>query len=182
MDSKTGTWKIAPLFAAAVLFGACEQGSSLPGTALGTYAVVGTLGPNTCGSGVNATSPWDFTADLSLDGTTLYLANSDGSDEVSGSLASTTATAATLISAVTQNVDGSSTAAGPCNLTLATSFDLTLDGQSPPKSFTGTVTYTYSAATTVSSTTDCTDQLSSSGGKYSTLPCTVQYSLKATKN
>jgi hypothetical protein len=179
----------APAFALASLIlalaagsGACAPTSSLPGTALGNYDVVGTLGTNTCGSGVNASSPWDFTAELSQDGTTLYLAKSDGTDEVSGPLASTDATSATLISVVTANADESdSGVAGPCNLTLSTTFALTLAAGSPPKTFTGTAVYTYTPATAVSSNNDCTDQLSASGGPYSTLPCTVNYSLSATR-
>jgi hypothetical protein len=167
----------------AVALGACvSPASSLPGTALGSYAVVGTLATNTCGSGVSASDPWDFNASLSKDGNTLYFENEDGSDEVSGGVDATSGTTATLISAVTANADGTASNPGPCNLTLSTSHDLVLDAASPPKSFTGTATYTYSVATTVSSATNCTDQLSSSGGKYATLPCSVEYSLTATRN
>jgi len=156
--------------------------SSLPGTALGNYSVVSTLGSNTCGSGIAAQNPWNFSAELSQDGTTLYLANKDGSDEVSGLLDSTNEQAATLVAAETANVDGTDASnPGTCNLTMSTTIDLTLSAESPPKTFTGKATYTYSVATAVSSTTNCTDQLSSSGGKYSTLPCTVEYSLKASR-
>lgn len=156
--------------------------SSLPGTALGDYSVVDTLDSNTCGSGISAKNPWNFTAEVSQDGTTLYLANKDGSDEVSGSLDSTNAQSATLVSAVTSNVDGTdANNPGPCNLTLSTSLNLTLSAESPPKTLTGKATYTYSVATALSSTTNCTDQLSSLGGKFSTLPCTVEYTLKATR-
>jgi hypothetical protein len=161
---------------------ACVTASSLPGTALGTYSVVSTLGSNTCGSGIGAQNPWNFSAELSQDGTTLYLANKDGSDEVSGLLDATNEQSATLVAAVTANVDGTdANNPGPCNLTMSTTIDLTLSAESPPKTFTGKATYTYSVATAVSSTTNCTDQLSSSGGKYSTLPCTVEYSLKASR-
>jgi hypothetical protein len=175
-------WVLFPALAVAVALAACvANSSSLPGTSLGKYDVVATLGTNTCGSGINASNPWDVTVELSKDGTTLYLANTDGSDEVSGTLDSN-GTTATLISAVTANVDGSDAGGpGPCNLTLSTSFALTLSSDSPPKTFAGTAAFTYSVATAVSSTTNCTDQLASSGGKYSTLPCTVNYTLKATR-
>ena len=161
---------------------ACVAQSSLPGTSLGKYKVVATLGTNTCGSGINASNPWNFTVQISQDGSTLYLANEDGSDEVSGSFDSTEQTSATLVSAVTENVNSAATAGGTtCNLTLATNFALTFASGSPPPTFTGTATYAYSVATSVSSNTDCTAQLSSAGGKYSTLPCTVSYSIKGTR-
>jgi hypothetical protein len=163
------------------VFSACVTSASLPGTALGNYKVVGTLGTNTCGSGIDAQNPWNFTVSMSKDGTTIYLANSDGSDEVSGTLDDTDSTSVTLISAVTENVDGTATTAGTCNLTLSTTFDLTLGSDDPPKTFKGNSTYDYAVATGVSSTTNCTDQLSSSGGKYATLPCKVTYSLKGTR-
>lgn len=173
-----------PLFT--LVLASCVQASSLPGTSLGSYAVVGTLGTNTCGSGIGAENPWDFTANMSKDDTTLYLDqqdDSDGSEQVSGAVDATDGTTATLATAVTTNVDKTADGvAGPCNLTLSTSYALTLNDASASKSFTGTVTFTYVAATGVSSTTDCTDQLASNGGKYSTLPCTVTYTLKGTKN
>jgi hypothetical protein len=177
------SWSVVPTIVGAVILGACvTSSSSLPGTSLGKYSVVGTLATNTCGSGVNATNPWDVTVELSKDGTTLYLAKTDGTDEVSGVLDSTDNASATLISATTANVDGTdANNPGPCNLTLSTTFELSLSSESPPKKFTGKASYVYSVATAVSSTTNCTDQLSSSGGKYSTLPCTVEYSLKATR-
>ncbi|MEO7033145.1 MAG: hypothetical protein ABI548_04770 [Polyangiaceae bacterium] len=179
------TYVLGPLFLAAMVgIGSCAPAATLPGTALGTYSVVGTLGTNTCGSGIGADNPWDVTVQLSQDdGPTLYLAQSDGSNEVTGAASAAVSASATttgsLTSVVTANVDGSDAGAeGHCDLTLATTFTLSLAAGSPPPSFKGTAVYVYSAAT-VASNSDCTDQLSSSGGKYSTLPCTVNYSLSA---
>jgi hypothetical protein len=50
-----------------------------------------------------------------------------------------------------------------------------LGAGSPPKSFTGTMSYAFSAA----SGADCSDQLASGGGSYAALPCSVTYSLDA---
>jgi hypothetical protein len=174
-------YALAPLFFASM----AGVGSCVPAPTLGSYSMVGTLGTNTCGSGIGAQNPWDLTVQLSQSDTTLSLAQSDGSNEVTGTassaVSSTAATTASLTSVVTANVDGSDAGIeGPCDLTLSTTFTLTLAAGSPPPSFTGTAVYVYSAAT-VSSNSDCTDQLSSSGGKYSTLPCTVNYSLSATR-
>ena len=122
-------------------------------------------------------NPWDFTVEMSEDGSTLYLAQTDGSGEISGTLSGTSAE---LTSTATANVDATDGGAGTCDLTAVTTFDIDLNAASSPTSFTGTVTYTYSPATGVSSAVDCTDQLKSSGGVYATLPCTVTYSLAAT--
>ena len=163
---------------AAVSLSACIPGSSLPGTSKGTFSVVGTLGTNTCGSGVNASNPWDFSMAMSEDGSTLYVENTDGTSQMSGTLSSTSAT---LSSAVTSNADATEAGAGTCDLTQSTSIAIDLNSASAPTRFTGTATYTYSAATGVSSTNDCTDQLASAGGPYNTLPCTVTYTLSGTK-
>jgi hypothetical protein len=175
-----GTWLLAVCLAS---FSACvAPTSSLPGDSLGKYDVVATLGTNTCGSGVDATNPWSFTADMSKDGSTLYFANEDGSDQVSGGYDDSDETSATLVSAETKNVNDANANLGTtCNLTLTTTYALTLGTTSPPPTLKGSASYAYSVATAISSNTDCTTQLSSAGGKYATLPCTVTYSLKATR-
>jgi hypothetical protein len=156
----------------------CAASSTLPGTSLGTYNVTGTLGTNTCGSGLGAPSPWTFSTQMSEDGTTFYWEISGGS-ELSSTMSS--ATQVDITSIDTANVDGTDAGVlGPCDLQSTTVLDVALAASSPPSSFKGTVTYTFTAATGVSSTTNCTDQLSASGGPYATLPCTVSYSLAGT--
>ena len=157
---------------------ACDPTSSLPGTSEGTFSVVGTLGTNTCGSGVDAESPWDFSVWISEDDGTLYIEYADGSAEFSGTLSGVTAT---MTSTVTSNPDATEAGAGPCDMTQTTTFTIDLNVATAPTSFTGTATFSYAVSTGVSSTNDCTDQLSSSGGPYSTLPCSVTFSLAGTK-
>ncbi len=167
--------------ALAVLAVSCDPVSTLPGTALGTYNVTGTLGANTCGSGIGAPSPWTFTVQMSQDGSTLYWDPSVGS-ELSSTM--TSSTVVNITSTVTANVDATDAGVeGPCDLTQATAIDITFAPSSPPappSSFTGSITYSFSASTTVSATSDCTDQLSASGGSYDTLPCTATYSMVGT--
>jgi len=171
-----------PAACLATLSACVAPASSLPGDSLGKYDVLATLGTNTCGSGIDAMNPWHFTADMSKDGSTLYFANEDGSDEVSGGYDGSDETSATLVSAVTKNVNDATANLGTtCNLTLTTTYALTLGTTSPLSTLTGSASYAYSVATAISSNTDCTTQLSSAGGKYATLPCTVTYSLKATR-
>jgi hypothetical protein len=156
----------------------CAAPATLPGTSLGTYNVTGMLGINTCGAGLGAPSPWTFTTQMSEDGTTLYWETSEGT-ELSGTMAS--ATEVSISSILTANVDTTEAGAGPCDLQNTTVLDLALAAGASPSSFTGTITYTFAAATGVSSSVNCTDQLSASGGPYDTLPCTASYSLAGTQ-
>jgi hypothetical protein len=175
--------KLAPLYLGTCLslvvaaFPQCTATNPLPGTSEGTFSVTGTLGTNTCGSGINPDNPWDFSAFLSEDGSTFYMEDTDGTNEVTGTLS---AKKATLSATVTTNADATEAGAGSCDLTEVSSVTLDLSSASSPTSFTGTATYTYSVSSGVSSSNNCTDQLASSGGPYSTLPCSVTYSLSGT--
>jgi hypothetical protein len=129
--------------------------------------------------GLGAPSPWTFTVQMSEDGTTLYWEMSDG---ILLSSTMSSPTQVNIESVQTANVDASEAGVpGPCDLTGTTAIELTLASEMPPSTFTGTITYTFAAATGVSSMTDCTDQLSSSGGAYDTLPCTAVYSVAGTR-
>jgi hypothetical protein len=131
---------------------------------------------DTCG---NAMNPWTFTAQMSEDGTVLYWLPSSASSS-SGNL--TSATKAVITTVVTANVDATEGGApGPCDLTVATTLDVSLASGLTPSTFTATYAQTISAATGVSSTNNCTDQLSSSGGSYATLPCTASYSFSGSR-
>jgi len=161
------------------LVAACTAQTALPGTALGTYNVTGTLGTNTCGSSLAASNPWTFSVNLSKDGTTLYWEDTSGSGQLSGTLSASEM--ATLTTTITSNVDASEAGAGACYLQDTQTIALTLRSGSTPSGFTGTFTYAFAVATTIATSVDCGDQLTSAGGTYATLPCTVAYSLAATR-
>ncbi|MDP9152197.1 MAG: hypothetical protein M3O36_19910 [Myxococcota bacterium] len=164
---------------ACALVAACTAQASLPGTALGTYNVTGTLGTNTCGSSLGPSNPWTFSVSLSKDGTTLYWENTSGSGQLSGAL--NASGMATLTTTITANVDASEAGAGACYLQDTQTIALALASGSTPSGFTGTFTYAFAVATTIATSVNCGDQLASAGGPYATLPCTVAYSLKATR-
>jgi hypothetical protein len=146
---------------------------NLPGVTLGTYTVKGTLESNTCGLGIGAPNPWEFSVLLSQTGTTLYWSWEDGSPLLSGPLSGGRAT---LTGFQVQNVDTRDGGTmGPCDLQRNDALVLTLAQGTPPPSFLGTVGYTFS----VQEGATCTDQLGSSGGMYSQLPCSVGYSVSA---
>jgi hypothetical protein len=152
----------------AALAPAC--GNPLPGTMLGTYHVSADTTTNTCG--LSAPTPWAFDVQLSNDNGTLYWSWMDGSSPMSAPLSSN---AATLTESVTDNVDGTDAGDGPCTMTRDDSVVVTLGSGSPPGSFSGTITYDFSAAAGA----DCADQLTSAGGQYDTIPCTIVYSMSA---
>lgn len=172
------------LGAFALTLAGCDLSSDLPGDALGSYSVSGTLTSNSCGSGLGADKSVSFSVDLSLDDDTLYLAQtgSDDTEIANGEVDSEDGTTATLTNVVTSNVKDAYGNVGPCSLTLSTTYELVLNDASASKSFTGVATISYAAATSVSSTTNCTSQLSSEGGKFATLPCAVEYELEATRD
>jgi hypothetical protein len=147
---------------------------SLPGTTFGTYSARATLDSNTCGPGIGAPDPWEFDVLLSQTGSTLFWSWEDGSPLLSGVLV---AGHATLATSEVDNVDTKDGGVmGPCDLQRHDDLVLTMGPGSPPPSFQGTVSYTFS----VQEGTVCTDQLSASGGMYRALPCSVSYTVAAT--
>jgi hypothetical protein len=159
---------LAVAFVLAVPVAACNA-TPLPGTQLGTFKVTGQSTTNSCGIG--APNPWTFDVQLSQSGSTVYWSWMDGSAPLSGPV--NAASHASIEDSLAGNVDGTEASLGPC--TLDRSDDLELDLASG--SFTGTISYSYTAA----SGANCTDQLTGSGGTFDTLPCTVTYSVTAAK-
>jgi hypothetical protein len=150
------------------------SGNPLPGSPLGTYKVVAKQTANTCGLG--APDPWIFSVQLSRKDSTLYWSWMDGSPMMSGPLDAQAQ--ATLRTSRTGNVDGSDAGAlGPCTLKREDDLEILLGQGDPPSAFSGTVGYSFS----VPSGSDCRDQLSSAGGPYQALPCTVSYRATATQ-
>jgi hypothetical protein len=146
--------------------------TNLPGTTYGTYGVTGTLGSNTCGPGIAAPDPWEFSVLLSKAGATLYWSWMDGSPLLSGPV--NVSGSATLTAYEIDNVDTRDGGVqGPCDLQRNDQINLTLAEGTPPASFEGTVSYTFS----VQVGANCKDQLAPSGGMYSQLPCGVSYAL-----
>jgi hypothetical protein len=77
---------------------------------------------------------------------------------------------------VTDNVDPTDAGLGPCTLERHSVLDLDLTGTATG-SFRGSIAYSFSGAAGA----DCSDQLSSAGGQYEALPCTITYSMVGTK-
>ncbi len=164
---------LAGVSLAAAALPSCND-QALPGTVYGMYKVTGQTSANTCGAALEAPDPWVFDAQISKDGATLYWSWMDGSSPLSGPLA---ASSATLTTSVEANVDATDAGLGPCTMARADAIDLVLGAGSPPPSFTGSISYSF----TVPSGSTCTDQLTSAGGTYATLPCTISYAVTAAR-
>jgi len=158
---------------AALLF-ACED-TTLPGNPVGSFAVTGTLMTNSCGSGLAPPNPWTFNVALSRSQSTLYWSTLDGSPMLSGSIDGTLT--ASITASNSANVDATDAGAGPCDMQRNDTIKITLATGVPTPSFSGTVEYDFAAV----SGADCTDQLTAAGGMYAALPCTMTYSLAATR-
>jgi hypothetical protein len=150
----------------------CDITPQMPGTMLGTYKVTAQSETNTCG--ISAPNPWTFDVRLSKDGTKIYWDWMDGSPYLSGPL---TSSQATLTSSVLEDVDGTDAGPGPCNMSRADTITVTLPSGSSPGSFTGTIAYAFAASTGA----NCSDQLTSGGGAYSELPCSITYATSAAR-
>jgi hypothetical protein len=156
-----------------LLLMACS-GSPLPGRVLGTYTVSGQSANNTCGLG--APNPWKFDVQLSLQGSTLYWSYMDGSPLLSG--ATSGSGHVTLLNSQSLNADSTDAGLGPCTLERNDDLVLTLGSGSTPASFSGTISYSYTPASGAS----CGDVMTSAGGPFSALPCSVEYDVTATRN
>jgi hypothetical protein len=160
---------LVPVAFAVVVVG-CS--SAMPGASLGTYKVVGQSQSNSCGLG--APNPWTFDVQLSESGKTLYWDWLDGSPLLSGSVASSQVT---INQTSEVNADSTDAGLGPCNLNTSSTFTLTLGSGGPPNGFSGTMSYSYAPA----SGATCSDVLTSGGGMYDNLPCSLTYTVTATR-
>jgi hypothetical protein len=155
------------ILALALLAGACSS-TPLPGTQLGTFKITAKSSSNTCGLG--APDPWTFDVQLSRSGSTLYWSWLDGSAPLSGTIDAHSH--ARLTSMQTGNVDGTDAGLGPCTMQRQDDVEIQLPATSGG-SVAGTVGYSFSVPTG----SDCSDQLTASGGQYDMLPCTLSYSM-----
>jgi hypothetical protein len=164
-------WRVIALVGPVVLVACADK--PLPGKVLGTYKVVGQSQSNSCG--LNAPNPWTFDVQLSEGGSTLYWSWMDGTPPLSAPLLDPQQ--AHLTTSVTLNVDATDAGAGPCTMQRDDAVMVTLASGATPATFTGTITYSFTATTG----SDCSDQLVPAGGSYQALPCTITYSVAGSR-
>jgi hypothetical protein len=172
MSSSARTRFSIPLVAALGLAPAtagCDNPN--PGTPLGTFSVTSTLSTDTCGGTAADPDPGSFDVTLSNDKGIVYWFPNTGASAASGAInAARTVSIAEVVADDVDAVDGS---AGACTLQRNDTLTFTLAAGATPASFTGTYSFTVSPAIGA----NCSDQLTSHGGGYSTLPCTITYTL-----
>ena len=145
----------------------CDTQPSLPGTALGTYSIQAAMHANSCGDQLGAPDPWAFDAELSRDGDLLYWRQNG--QLLSGSLDSSAK--ATISSSQADQVGSNSN----CSMTRTDTLAVVL-GTDPAPPLSGGLTFGFDAPVAT-----CSDLLLSHGGSYTALPCTIEYTLTATK-
>ena len=162
----------AALQLAAILITGCGS-NAMPGTALGTFSIEASTTSNSCGDGVDATSPWDFDVELSRDSSKLYWrkdgVTSSGTLSSSGQATITGGTSAEVVAA-----DAGSTG---CTMSRDDTITISIGTASTVTSGSGNLAYTFS----VDSGSDCSSQLAANGGEYDKLPCDLNYSFTGTR-
>lgn len=159
----------------ALLASACGGKPRQLGEPLGTYHVVGRVGPSSCGEGaLGAADPWEFDVKLSRSGDTLYWEN--GSEPVEGQVAADGTF--TLAQDTVVPIHDKQAAMGACAIGRHDEAKGLLAG-SPDDvpSFTGTLTYAFSPT----AADDCRDVVGDEPGMLAALPCAVAYQLDATR-
>jgi hypothetical protein len=141
-----------------------------PGTALGSYAVTGTLKTQTCGASMQTQiqDPWNFDVRLSRSGTTLFWLQA-ASPPISG----TVSPSGDVTLTTSQEYDLSTNDAGTgCTVLRTDTFKAALGTAASPTDFTGTIAYHYDLADGA----HCGGLLS---GQFDAVPCDVSYDLAA---
>jgi hypothetical protein len=147
-----------------------------PGTKLGTFNVTGKLTFTSCGA---TPDPWKFDIRLNYEGSTLYWVQNDRPIDGLLDEAAHTQLEAQMVQEV--RPADARTKRDACAISRTDALALTLVGPdakpaSDPSlatSFTGGLVYTF--APTMGS--DCSDQLTATGGDFDALPCEVRYDL-----
>jgi hypothetical protein len=152
---------------------ACDNPN--PGTPVGTFNVASALTTNSCGGTVADADPGSFGVTISNDQGIVYWFPDTGGTSSSGSINSSRTVSITEV--VADDVDQTEAGAGACTLQRNDTLSFTLAAGAAPASFTGSYSFTVAAAAGAS----CADQLTSAGGGYATLPCTITYSLAGTR-
>jgi hypothetical protein len=164
---------IVSCLALAGALAACDNPN--PGTPLGTFSVASALTANSCGAQVADTDPGSFQVTISNDQGIVYWFPDTGGTSVSGSMSSSRSVSISEV--VADDVDQTDAGAGACTLQRNDTLAFTLAAGASPASFTGSYSFTVSPAIGA----NCSDQLLSGGGGYTTLPCTITYSLSGAR-
>jgi hypothetical protein len=142
-----------------------------PGEPIGTFKVSAKLVANSCGQAPN---PWEFDVKINREPGKIYWMQ--GGLPVEGTVSGDARVRMETSDARTVRKADARRGVAACQLWRDDVFDGKL-GPEPLVSFDGTLAYKFHAG----DQSDCSDQLTSGGGEYQTLPCEVRYELSAKK-
>jgi len=150
-----------------------HQDPHQPGQELGSFAVAGQLGNDTCGAeSLNAPAKWDFQVKLSRTGSTLYWLN--GREAIVGDIDNSGRFA--FETHLDLPLAGAHGAAKGCTIVRSDSASGALDNAET--SFTGALSYAYAA--TINS--DCSALPLGVDGLPLALPCSLTYALSGQRS
>lgn len=145
-----------------------------PGSKLGSFHVTAKLTSSTCGA---APDPWEFDVKLNHELRTIYWVQ--GGAPIQGRLDEASQTRLAASSEYEVRAANERTKLAACAVARSDALVVVLqreDGTAvvdpaQTRAFAGTLAYSF----TPTESSDCTDQLTVSGGAYASLPCTVSY-------
>lgn len=163
---------------AAVTASACSgKDPYSPGTKLGTFHVSARLAHTSCGP---TPDPWEFDVRFNHDGGTLYWIQTDAPPIEGRVDASATSRLESELTATVRPADAKAkreacviTRSDVLTVTLADASAQRTSDPSRLQSFTGTLVYAFAPT----GGSDCSDQVTTAGGDFAALPCSVQYAV-----
>jgi hypothetical protein len=173
---RSGARWLLPAVFAATLASCSGKDPYDPGTKLGTFHVTAKLTSSTCGQTPN---PWEFDVRLNHDGSMLYWIQ--GGAPIQGTISASAQSELKSETAYDVRQADEKRKLAVCAVTRTDLLSVTLSGAdakpaadpSQTAGFHGGLTYSF--APTAGS--DCTDQLTDSGGGFDALPCRIDYDL-----
>jgi hypothetical protein len=165
------------LFAVFVVAGVAACGGkdpTNPGVAIGTFHVTANLTSSTCGAPPN---PWEFDIRLNRDGSTLYWIQNGL--PVAGEVDRSAHTTMDASGTTELRAANEAKKLAACEVMRKDALDVLLSNEDAEpavdpadvRKFVGTLRYDFAPT----DGSQCTDQLTASGGDYDALPCSVAY-------
>ncbi len=151
----------------------CIGGNPLPGAPLGTFTTTGGIRTNSCGAGLALRNSWKSDIELSREGNLLRWREAGSGTTLSGGLDANNKASLRASNSVQVRTDAGSVT---CTYSSTTRIDVSLDHGEVPSKLTGTLEVAFRV-----DAGDCTSVLAVAGGKFDSLPCSVDYTLSGTK-
>jgi hypothetical protein len=180
MDAIRTLLRGVPLVALVAVLASCSGKDPYnPGTKLGTFHVNAKLRSSTCGK---TPDPWEFDVRLNHDRSVLYWIQ--GGAPIQGNMDASATSELHAQTVYDVRAADEKRKLAVCSVSRDDELNVTLNGAdakpvgdfSQTAGFSGGISYTFAPV----SGSDCTDQLTDSGGGFDALPCRIEYVLVGT--